>query len=109
MKLLVTIVQSADAGDLIDALVQRGFRATRINTAGGFLKEGNSTILLGVKEAQVDDVLAIIQANCRTRTQLVTPVAPAMEAGDFWPLEPIEVQIGGATIFVLDVDQVVHL
>ena len=65
MKLVVAIVQDADAGNVIDALVQGEFRSTRINTSGGFLKRGNATILVGVEDDQVHDVLRIIRENAR--------------------------------------------
>jgi uncharacterized protein YaaQ len=109
MNLIFAIVHSDDASGLLDALTRRGHAATRINTAGGFLKESNATILLGVDEEKVDDVLSLIQSNCQTRTQYVNPLPPVMEPGEFYMPYPVEVQIGGATVFVLEVDQVVPL
>jgi uncharacterized protein YaaQ len=109
MKLVFAIVHSDDAPGLLDALTRRGHRATRINTAGGFLKESNATILLGVQDDLVDEVLGIIQSNCQTRTQYVNPLPPVMEPGEFYMPYPVEVQIGGATVFVMDVEQVVPL
>ncbi len=105
MKLILAIVHSDDAPGLLDALTRRGFRATRINTAGGFLKESNATILLGVDDRAVDEVLATIQANCQTRRQYINPLPPVMEPGEFYLPYPVEVQIGGATIFVLEVER----
>lgn len=109
MTLLLAIVHSDDAPGLIDALTKRGYRATRINTAGGFLKESNTTILLGIEESQVDDVLSIIHSNCQTRTQYINPLPPVMEPGEFYMPYPVEVQIGGATVFVLEVEQFVKI
>ena len=63
MKLVVAIVQDADAGNVIDALVQAEYRTTRINTSGGFLKRGNATVLVGVEDHQVQDVLRILREN----------------------------------------------
>ncbi len=105
MKLVVAIVQREDAGGLIDALTNRGHKATRINTAGGFLKEGNSTVLVGVEDEAVDGVLKLIEANCNTRTQYVNPLPPVMEPGEFYMPYPVEVQVGGATVFVLNVER----
>lgn len=105
MKLVVSIVQREDAGTLIDTLTEKGFRATRINTAGGFLKEGNATVLLGVDDAQVDEVLTLIQTSCNTRTQYINPLPPVMEPGEFYMPYPVEVQVGGATVFVLNVER----
>ena len=63
MKLVVAIVTDQDAGHIIDALVQQEYRSTRINTVGGFLKRGNATLLVGVEDDQVDDVLRIMREN----------------------------------------------
>ena len=109
MNMVLAIVHSDDAPGLLDALTKRGYRATRINTAGGFLKESNTTILLGVDSGQVDEVLAVIQACCQTRTQYINPLPPVMEPGEFYMPYPVEVQIGGATVFVLEVEEFVHL
>jgi uncharacterized protein YaaQ len=109
MQLIFAIVHSDDAPGLLDALTRRSYRATRINTAGGFLKESNATILLGVQNDQVDEVLSVIQSNCQTRTQYVNPLPPVMEPGEFYMPYPVEVQIGGATVFVLEVEDVVPL
>ncbi len=103
MKLILSIVHGDDAGRLLDALVEKEYRATRINTAGGFLKESNATILVGVEDNQVEDVLAIIKVSCQSRTQYVNPMPPIMEPGEFYMPYPVEVQVGGATVFVLEV------
>lgn len=103
MKLILAIVHKDDAGGLLNALMEKEYRATRINTAGGFLRESNATILVGVDDSQVDDVLAIIKANCQARTQYINPIPPIMEPGEFYVPYPVEVQVGGATVFVLDV------
>lgn len=109
MKLVLAIVQKEDSNTLIDRLTGEGFRATRINTAGGFLKESNTTVLLGVEDDQVDRVLALIKANCHTRTQYVNPLPPVMEPGEFYMPYPVEVQVGGATVFVLNVERFLRL
>ncbi len=105
MKLILAIVQAQDAGDLIDALGDRSYRATRINTAGGFLKEANATILIGVEDDQVDEVMKLIRQSCTTRTQLINPMPPVMEPGEFYLPYPVEVQVGGANVFVLPVER----
>ena len=109
MRLVIAVVHSDDAPGLLEALTRQDHRATRINTAGGFLKESNATILLGLPEERVDEVLSIIQTNCQTRTQYVNPLPPVMEPGEFYMPYPVEVQIGGATVFIIEADQVVPL
>ncbi len=109
MKLVVAVTQIDDAPTLSDALVERGFRVTRINTAGGFLRSGNSTFLLGIEDEWVDDVLGVIQSNCRTRLEYYNPITAGVEVGELAVLSPIEVQVGGATTWILDVEEFVRL
>jgi uncharacterized protein YaaQ len=104
MKLVTAIVQDEDAGKLVNALVKAGFRATRFQSHGGFLRARNSTILLGVEDTRLDAVLRIIRENCRTRTRSIAPLPPVMEPGEFFMPQPVEVQVGGATVFVTNVE-----
>ncbi len=87
-KLVVAIVHSEDANPVVDGLLAAGHRLTRLNTAGGFLRRGNATLLIGAKARDVDEVLAVIQSNVRPRTEPNPP-----EAG---------MPKYGATVFVLD-------
>jgi uncharacterized protein YaaQ len=103
MKLIISIVHSDDADLLVQVLGEKGHRCTKIGTTGGFLREGNATILIGTQASQVDEVLDVIQDTCRSRTQWVSP-PPLAEAGEYYVPQPVEVQIGGATVFVLDVE-----
>ena len=105
MKLIVAIIHSEDAGVLVDALLEKEFRATRLQSSGGFLKQSNATILLVVEESEVDEVMAIIRANCVSRTQVVNPMPPIMEPGEFFMPYPLEVEVGGATVMVLPVER----
>jgi uncharacterized protein YaaQ len=105
VKLVVAIVHNEDAGALVEALLEKEYRATRLHSSGGFLKQSNATIILGVDEAAVDEVMAIISANCKARTQVVNPMPPIMEPGEFFMPYPLEVEVGGATVFVLPVDR----
>jgi uncharacterized protein YaaQ len=105
MKLVTAIVHNEDAGTLVDALLEREFRATRLHSSGGFLKQGNATILVGVEDDQVDAVLELISANCHARRQFVNPMPPIMEPGEFYMPYPVEVEVGGAIVFVLPVER----
>jgi uncharacterized protein YaaQ len=105
VKLVVAIVNPEDAGSLVDALLEREFRATRLHSSGGFLKRTNATVLLGVDEEAVEEVLGIIRENCHSRTQLVNPMPPILEPGEFFLPYPLEVEVGGATVFVLPVER----
>jgi uncharacterized protein YaaQ len=108
MKLLVSIVHSDDADQLMTALRRGGFSSTKISTTGGFLREGNATILVGTEEANIPRVLEIIKRNCHTRTQYVNPLPPVMEPGELYLPNPVEVQVGGAVIFVLNVERLLR-
>ena len=105
MKLVVAVVHNEDAGVLVDALLEREYRATRLHSSGGFLKQSNATVMIGVEDAQVDAVLGIIRETCNARTQVVNPMPPIMEPGEFFMPYPLEVEVGGATVFVLPVDR----
>lgn len=105
MKLVVAVVHNEDARVLIDALLAREHRATWLHSSGGFLKQSNATILVGVEEAQIDEVVGIVRENCRARTQTLSPIPPIMEPGEFFMPYPVEVEMGGAVIFVLPIDR----
>ena len=105
MKLLVTVVNGDDTYSLIDALSDAEYRATVISTTGGFLRQGNSTLLIGVDDERLTDVLRIIEDTCHSRTMYLnafpTPARP-MEA---LASVPVQVQVGGAVVFALDVER----
>jgi uncharacterized protein YaaQ len=105
MKLVVAIVHNEDAGVLVDALLEHDYRATRLHSSGGFLKQSNATVIVGVEDAQVDEVISIVRENCNARTQVVNPMPPIMEPGEFFMPYPLEVEVGGATVFVLPVER----
>lgn len=104
MKLMLAVVQPQDAGEVIESLTSNAYRVTRISSQGGFLREGNVTLMLSIEDQQVDAVIAIVRAHCSTRTRYISPMPPIAELGEFYPPTPLEVQVGGATIFVLNAD-----
>lgn len=101
MKLILAIIQPQDASSLVDALTEQGLRVTRLSSQGGFLREGNVTLMLSVADSEVEMVIKTVREHCSTRTRYVSPMPPIVESGEFYPLAPLEVQVGGATIFVL--------
>ncbi|HEY3072694.1 MAG TPA: cyclic-di-AMP receptor [Candidatus Limnocylindrales bacterium] len=109
MKLVVAVVHNEDAGALVDALLEREHRATRLHSSGGFLKQSNATILVGIDDDRVEEVVDIIRANCTSRTQVVNPMPPIMEPGEFFMPYPLEVEVGGATVFVLPIERTERL
>ena len=109
MKLLITVVQDDDAQKLITSLMKEGFGVTKLATTGGFLKAGNTTLLIGVDEEKLDAVLAIVERVCKSRKQVATSPSPVAGASGMYVPYPIEVTVGGATIFILDVEQFLKL
>lgn len=109
MKLLITVVQDDDAQKLITSLMKEGFGVTKLATTGGFLKAGNTTLLIGVDEEKLDDVTAIIERVCKSRKQVATSPSPVAGASGMYVPYPVEVTVGGATVFILDVEQFLKL
>ncbi|QQY79869.1 uncharacterized protein YaaQ [Keratinibaculum paraultunense] len=108
MKLIIAIVQDQDVPSLVDDLTENDFRVTKLASTGGFLKSGNTTLLLGVEEDQVDEVIKIIETNCKTR-EITTSLLTVSMPGDTYVPYPLEVRVGGATIFILDVERFVKI
>jgi len=107
MKLIVAIISSDDANKVQKALVKEKFFSTRLTTTGGFLRTGNVTFMIGTNDEKIPRVLEIIEKHSKKRSKLV-PNTIVNEFGSFTAL-PIEVEIGGATVFVLNVDQFIKI
>lgn len=104
MKLVLAVVQDKDGNRLTDALNENNFKTTKLSSTGGFLKEGNTTLMIGCDESDIDKVLEIIRDNCSKREQMVSPVSPMGGSADSYIPRPINVEVGGANVFVLPVD-----
>ena len=105
MKMVVAIMHGDDAGDCIEALADRGIPTTRLDSHGGFLQRGNATLLCGVAETQVDLVMSVLREHSKNRTEILNPMPPIVEPGDIYVPYPLEVEVGGAVVFVLDVER----
>lgn len=103
MKLIIAIVNSNDSQNVLGEITQAGFYATKLSTTGGFLRAGNLTLLMGVEDDKVDTLLDILRANCKKRQELA-PLMPSME-GAVMTSVPVPITVGGATVFVIDVEQ----
>jgi uncharacterized protein YaaQ len=106
VKLIIAIVQGEDAQRTVAALTDKGISSTRISSSGGFLQQGNVTVMIGVEDDHVEEALQVIHENCRERSRYLTPVPPLAEPGEFFMAYPVEVQVGGATVFVVTVDSI---
>lgn len=109
MKLIIAIVQDEDAARLVSNLMNEGYSVTKLATTGGFLRAGNTTLLLGVDEEKFQGAMDVIEKVCKSRKQIATSPSPvAGTTGGYVPY-PIEVMVGGATVFVLNVEQFIKL
>ena len=105
LRLVIIIASDSDADRLMKALVEQGYPATKVSSTGGFLHRGNATILSGVDEDEVEQVLAMVRAECHARTEYVpTQTLPFFGEGTT-PSEPVEVRAGGAIVFVVNVER----
>lgn len=102
MKLLFAIIQNEDEKALTRSLVEQDFSVTRISSSGGFLKSGNATLMIGVEDGRLPAVLAIVNEKSQRRNSLLAATDFPMKGGGT-PL-PVEVEVGGATVFVVDVE-----
>ena len=107
MKLILAIMSNDDAPTASSALTKEGYSVTRLATTGGFLRAGNTTLIIGCEDEKVDKAIEIMGEYSSRRTEVV-PATSSYDIGRFASF-PVEVQVGGATIFVLDVEQFIKL
>jgi uncharacterized protein YaaQ len=105
MKLVVAVIHDRDQKRTSDALLKAGFKFTKIASTGGFLREGNVTVLMGAEEDEVDNVLAILSECSRAREQYVNVLPPEATPVGTFLTSPVKVQVGGAIAFVMDVER----
>lgn len=101
MKLILAVIHDEDAQNVMDELNAYDHRVTKLCSTGGFLRSGNTTLMAGVEEAFVDEVINIIENNSKSRKR----VAPPPLHNGFLGAAPLEITVGGATLFVLDVER----
>lgn len=106
MKLITSIVQNDDAKVLIAALREKGFSSTKLSSTGGFLSSGNTTIISVVKDEEVDKQIEVIKEICKTKKIITAAIPPSSftTMGAYLP-QTIEVTVGGAVVFVTDVER----
>jgi uncharacterized protein YaaQ len=104
MKLIYAIVNNDDSHAVSNALTQNGFAVTKLASTGGFLMSGNTTFLVCSDDEKVDEVIEIIRDNSRKRKQFVPSSASYGGEGSYASF-PVEVSVGGATVFVTDIER----
>ena len=106
MKLVFAIVHDEDGPKVMEELNKNGFSVTKLCSSGGFLKAGNTTLLVGIEEENLDTVIEVIKKKSKSRKQVInSSMTPNGMGGMFIPY-PVEVVVGGATIFVLAVNHI---
>ncbi|MDD6061932.1 MAG: cyclic-di-AMP receptor [Oscillospiraceae bacterium] len=103
MKLVLAIVNNEDSAVVAAELTRSGFIVTKLSTTGSYLMVGNTTLLIGSEDADVPGIKQIIQKYSKTRTA-VKPTSNSLGRGLAFHDMESEVTVGGATVFVLDVD-----
>lgn len=103
MKLILAIVSNDDSGAVSSALTREGYSVTKLATTGGFLMAGNMTLLIGTEDQRVDKCIEIISSCCKQRTEVV-PSTSSYGMGVATAV-PLQVTVGGATVFVIDVER----
>lgn len=105
MKLVMAIIHDEDVFHIMDTLNERGFSVTKLASTGGFLRAGNTTLISGVEEDRVEELIEIIEKKCKSRKQITSVNSTHVNSTESYVPYPVEVTVGGATIFVLNVDE----
>lgn len=103
MKMIMAVVSGDDSNAVSAALTKARFSVTKLATTGGFLMSGNTTFLIGVEDDKVSEVIDIIAKHSKKRKQMV-PSAGMMDVG-MYSAFPVEVTVGGAIVFVMNVER----
>lgn len=109
MKLVIAFVHVDDVGMILTKLQRANISVTALESRGGFLRRGNSTILTAVEEGEVERVLAILRETCRPRVEHVDTTFASGSLESVGLPATAEIPVGGATVLVLDVARVVKI
>ena len=103
MKLVLAIVNNDDSGSVSAGLTREGYHVTKLATTGGFLMSGNTTFLVGVDDNRVDNIMEVIAEHSKKRSQMIN-TSTSFDTSTY-ATAPVEVTVGGATVFVLNVER----
>lgn len=101
MKLIFAIINDEDVRAVSEALIENELTSTRLSSTGSFLKAGNTTLLICLEDEKVDTAIELIKSHCKRRKQLL----PSSHIGGAFSTYPVEITLGGATVFVTDVER----
>lgn len=108
MKMIYAIIDDSDKNTVTDELTKQHFSVSILHSTGGFLRKGNATLLIGTEAEKVDEVISILKKECGQRKQLIhnAPYIPVGCSGvNSYSAIPVQIDAGGATIFVVDVER----
>ncbi len=105
MKLVLAIIHDEDAFHIMDLLSEKGFSVTKLASTGGFLRSGMTTLISGLNEERIPEFVDILEKKCKSRKQITSVNATHVNANESYVPYPVEVTVGGATIFVLNVEE----
>jgi len=101
MKMITAIINKKDSNEVCTALTKGGYFFTKMATTGGFLSSGNTTILIGTEDEKVQGAMDIIRKHCSRRTEIVPATVQSTTLVNIYPAKVI---VGGATVFVTNVE-----
>ena len=105
MKLVMAIIGDDDTFGVMDALNENGYSVTKLATTGGFLRAGNTTLICGVSEDRIETLIQIIEKKCKARRQITSVNSQSVGTAESYVPYPVEITVGGAIIFVLNVEE----
>ena len=105
MKLVLAIINDEDAFHAMDALSEKGFWITKLASTGGLLRSGMTTLISGVQEERVEELIGILEKKCKSRKQITSVNSTHVSATESYVPYPVEVTVGGATIFVMNIEE----
>ena len=112
MKMIFAIVRKEDEGFVIERLNKEKISVTKLSSTGGFLRKGNATLMIGTEDDKVDFVINVIKEECSRRQEVM--INPSYSSGSKGPVlgytaPPVSVEVWGATVFVVNVEQFLKL
>ena len=106
MKMIYAIVRNDNEDDVVSQLTQHHYSVTSLSTTGGFLRKGNTTLMIGAEDEKVDEVISLIKQECGQHQKLTVnmPYISGTSMVNYATM-PMHVEVGGATIFVVNVER----
>lgn len=104
MKMVMVVVPSNTAERVVDALVNEGYTATYAETHGGMLQQSQLSLFIAVKAEYLEEIIEIIENNCRTRVEMSTK---SSDKAKIPQKSPVTADLGGAVAFVWDINQII--